>query len=188
MLTMMSRNWWLVALRGLIAFLFGLALLIWPGPGLIVLVALFGAYALVDGIFAVVSSLTHRTTNPNWWVVLLEGIAGIVIGVLTFFWPGMTAFALLYLIAAWAVITGVLEIIAAVHLRKEIDNEWLLGISGVLSIIFGLFAFFYPGAGALSIVLIIGAYAVVFGILLMILGFRLRGMAEHPGTTTHQAV
>lgn len=152
------------------------------------LLALFGAYALVDGIFTIISSLTRRMTNPNWWVVLLEGIAGIVIGILTFFMPGITAFALLYLIAAWAVITGVLEIIAAVQLRKEIDNEWLLGISGVLSIIFGLFAFFFPGAGALSIVLIIGAYAIVFGILMIVLGFRLRGMSEHPTTTRHQPV
>src|SRR6266542_6762541 len=118
MLERMARNWWVLALRGLAGVIFGLLAFMWPGLTLVALVALFGAYALVDGIFAVVAAIKSARGNEDWWVVLLEGLAGIAAGLVTFFWPGITALALLYLIAAWAIVTGSFEIMAAVRLRK----------------------------------------------------------------------
>jgi uncharacterized membrane protein HdeD (DUF308 family) len=153
-----------------------------------VLVLLFGAYALVDGVLALVSALRHRATYEHWWVLLLEGLTGVLAGIVTFVWPGITVFALLYVIAAWALVTGALEIAAAIRLRKVIDHEWLLVLSGIASVGFGLLLAMYPGAGAVAVVLWIGAYALFFGVLLVALGFRLRSWersgslhpAQHP--------
>jgi uncharacterized membrane protein HdeD (DUF308 family) len=174
MLAMLARNWWALALRGVFAIIFGILALIWPGLTLLVLIALFGAYALVDGIFAVVAGIASYGHNERWWAVLLEGVAGIILGVLTFFWPGTTALVLVYFIAAWALITGIFEIVAAIRLRKEIEGEWMMILSGIISIILGLFLVVAPGAGALGLTWVIGAYAIVFGILMIILAFRLR--------------
>ena len=174
MLTMMSRYWWLVVLRGVFAILFGVLAFVWPGITIGALVILFGAYALVDGVSSVVASIMHRQENDRWWVVLLEGIAGIVFGILTFLWPAMTAVVLLVFIAVWAILTGILEIVAAVRLRKEIEGEWALGVAGVLSILFGVVMLLRPGAGALALIWVIGSYAIVFGVLLIYLGFKLR--------------
>ncbi len=174
--TQLARNWWAVVLRGVLAILFGILALIWPGITLYVLVLLYGAYAFVDGIFALISVITNRTTSHRLWVVL-EGIAGIVVGILAFFVPGITAFALLYLIAAWAVITGILEILAAIELSKEITNEWLLALGGILSVIFGVLIFLFPGAGALGVIFGIAAYAITFGIIFVFLGLRLHSHA-----------
>lgn len=185
MLKLLTRNWWLVALRGLLAVIFGVLALIWPQITLSALVILFGVYILIDGIFTVISALRDREQYVHWGLLLLEGLAGIAIGVLTFIWPGITALVLLYLIVAWALVTGVLEIIAAFQLRKEIENEWLLGLGGVASLVFGVLALIWPASGALAIVWIIGIYAIIFGVVLIALGFRLRNLhqkAEPEGT------
>ena len=139
-----------MALRGVFAIVFGVLALIWPGLTLFVLIGMFGAYALVDGIFAVIAGIASYGRNERWWAALLEGIAGIILGVLTFLWPGTTALVLVYFIAAWALITGVFEIVAAIRLRKEIEGEWMMILSGILSIIFGVFLVAAPGAGALA--------------------------------------
>jgi len=178
MVIVLARNWWVLVLRGLLAVLFGIAAFAWPGITLAALVILYGAYALVDGIFAIASVMIGRTSGMPWWALLLQGLAGIAVGIMTFAWPGITALVLLCLIAAWAVVTGIFSIVAAIRLRKEIRGEWLLALSGVLSIVFGFALVFNPLAGALAVVWLIGAYAITFGILLMALGFRLRSWSR----------
>jgi uncharacterized membrane protein HdeD (DUF308 family) len=171
-----SRHWWVFALRGLAAVLFGILAFVWPLSTLTVLVLLWGAYALVDGALALVSAF--RTDHDHRWGLLLEGIVGIAAGIVTFLYPDITALVLLYIIAAWALITGVLELVAAVRLRKVIHNEWWLVLSGIASVLFGLVLLAAPGAGALAVVWLIATYAVVFGILMLGLAFRLHGMGE----------
>jgi len=171
---LLSRNWGWIALRGLAAVVFGLLTLFDPSISLAALVLLWGAYAFVDGIFAIVSAVRDRRQEPHWVSLLVTGIAGVVAGLLTFFVPGITALVLLYFIAAWALITGIAEIVAAVRLRRVITGEWMLALAGLLSAIFGVFLFAFPGAGALTVVLWIGAYAFVLGIVLLVLAFRLR--------------
>jgi uncharacterized membrane protein HdeD (DUF308 family) len=129
---------------------------------------------LLDGVFTLVTAFKDRAEYEHWWMLLLEGIAGTLAGVLTFVWTGITTLVLLYLIAAWALITGLLEIMAAIRLRKEIEGEWLLVLSGILSLLFGLILVVRPGAGALAVVWLIAFYAVAFGVLLIVLAFRLR--------------
>jgi uncharacterized membrane protein HdeD (DUF308 family) len=174
----LSRNWWAVVLRGSAGILFGIITFVAPAISLVSLVILFGAYAFIDGVFAIVSSVRARG-NDRWWLLLVEGVAGVATGVLTVFWPGITALVLLYLIAAWALVTGVFEIGAALRLRKAIRGEWLLALSGVLSIVLGVLLVAEPGAGALAVVIWIGAYTFVFGALLVALGLRLRGFGSH---------
>lgn len=179
MVIILSRNWWALLLRGLIAILFGLLAFIWPGISVFVLVTLFAAYVFVDGLFAVILALRRaQEGRKHWWALLVEGLAGIAVGVLTFFWPGMTALILLYLIAAWAVVTGVFEIAAAIRLRKEIQGEWLLVLGGVISIIFGIALMVMPVAGVLTIIWLIAIYALLFGIVLIALAFRLRRWSQ----------
>jgi uncharacterized membrane protein HdeD (DUF308 family) len=181
----LARNWWAVLLRGIAAVMFGIITFVAPGISLAALVLVYGAYALVDGVFAVVSALRRHGSTDRWWVMLIEGIVGIAAGLVTFFWPGITALALLYLIAAWSLLTGVMEVIAAVRLRKIIAGEWLLALSGVLSIGFGVLLALFPAPGALAVLLWIGAYAIVFGCLLVALGLRLRSWQRHG--TAHPA-
>lgn len=188
MLATLSRYWWVLALRGVLAIIFGILAVLWPGLTLITLVLFFGAYAFVDGIFAVVAGITSRDRDQRWWAAVLEGIAGIIFGVLTFLWPGMTALVLLYFIAAWALVTGVLEIWAAVRLRQVIDNEWMMILGGIVSIILGVLLFLFPGAGALGLTWMIGIYAIIFGVMFLILAFRVRGMAGTTGTTSAPGV
>jgi len=139
-------------------------------------VLVFGAYALVDGVFGVINGISSYGERERWWVILLEGLAGIVVGIMTLVWPGITALTLLYLIAAWAVITGVMEIVAAIQLRRAIEGEWMMVLSGIASIIFGIILFIFPGEGALGLTWLIGIYAIIFGVMLIVLAFRLRGM------------
>jgi len=166
MLHLLARHWWALALRGVFAVLFGLLTFLIPGITLLTLVLLFGAYAILDGIFDIVSAV--RAPGRHWPLVL-EGVVGIIIGILTFLWPGITTMVLLYLIAFWAIFTGVLEIVAGIRLREVIANEWLLILMGVLSVLFGFLILIFPGAGALAIVIWIGAYALLFGIMLIAL-------------------
>jgi uncharacterized membrane protein HdeD (DUF308 family) len=178
MIGVLARNWWALALRGLFAVLFGLLAFALPGLTLAALVILFGAYSLVDGIFALITAVRAAEAHERWWLFVLEGLAGVAAGLITFMWPGITALVLLFLIAWWAIITGIFEIAAAVRLRKEISGEWALALGGVASVIFGLLLLFRPGVGVLAVIWLIGTYAVVFGLLLLMLAFRLRG---HPG-------
>jgi uncharacterized membrane protein HdeD (DUF308 family) len=171
MLHLLARYWWVLALRGVLAVLLALFAFFIPGITLLSLVLLFGAYVLLDGIFDLVAA----TRSPSHhWALVLEGIVGIIAGILTFLWPGITAMVLLYLIAFWAIFTGVLEIIAGIRLRQVLSDEIWLILMGVLSLLFGLFILIFPSAGALAVVYWIGAYALLFGIMLLALAFRLR--------------
>lgn len=181
MLRTLSRNWWLLALRGVFAVLFGILAFAWPAITVSALVILFGIYVLADGVISIFTGISDRDTNDRWWVLLLEGVLGITVGIVTFVWPGITAVVLLYLIAAWALVTGIFEIIAAIQLRQEITNEWALGLSGLLSIIFGVLLVVWPATGALALIWLIAAYAIVFGFLMIYLGFQMRGRSDELG-------
>lgn len=171
----LARNWWSLALRGLAAVLLGIAAFVWPGVTLTAIVFLFGAYAFVDGVLAIGGAIAGEEWQGHRWPLVVEGLLGIAVGLITFFWPGVTALALVLVIATWAVLTGIMEIVAAVRLREAISNEWLMIVSGLVSVIFGGLLFVQPAAGALAITWIIGAYALIFGIALIALAFRLRG-------------
>lgn len=178
MVALLASRWWMLALRGVLAILFGLTALLWPAATLDALVWLFGAYAAVDGIFALVAALTgDAQPTPRWWLIL-AGIVGIAIGVLTFVWPGVTALALLYLIAAHAIVIGMLHIVAAIQLRKEIEGEWWLILNGIIALLFGIGVVIYPGAGALALITVIGVYALLAGLLLTGLGWRVRSWRQ----------
>lgn len=178
----LARNWWVLLLRGLVAIAFGVLAWIQPGITIAALVLLFGAYTLVDGVLGAWTAIAGRKEHEHWWVLLLWGVVGIAVGVMTFVAPGVTAFALLFYIAIWAVATGVLQIVAAVRLRKEIAGEWLLALGGLASVVFGVLLMAQPGAGALALVWLIATYAVVFGIVLVLLAFKLRGLRSRTGS------
>jgi uncharacterized membrane protein HdeD (DUF308 family) len=178
-----TGHWWALAIRGAIAIIFGLAALLRPGIALEALILLFGAYALVDGVFAIVGVFGGTRGRTPRWLLLIEGIAGILAGLIAFVLPGLTAFVLLYLIAAWAVVTGIFEIATAIRLRQEIRGEWALIIGGALSVLFGvILAVIGPVAGLLSLIWLIGIYALVFGILMLITAFQVRGRDAGSGT------
>ncbi|WP_433930326.1 HdeD family acid-resistance protein [Sorangium cellulosum] len=168
------RNWWAPVVRGVLAMGFGALTLAVPRISLKVLVLLFGVYALAEGVTNIVGAVRGGDERRRWWVLLLEGLVSIGVALVTLFWPGITAVLLALWIGAWAIVTGALEIGAAIRLRKEIEGEWLLGLAGVLSVAFGVLMIAAPGAGALALVLWIGAYSLVFGIFLIALGIRLR--------------
>jgi len=176
MLPTLAGNWWSLLVRGIAALLFGLVALFWPGPTLFVLIVFFGAYALVDGVFAIVAGI--RGSGGRRWLLLAEGALGVLAGLVAFFYPGITALVLLYVIAFWAIFTGILKVVMAVSLRREIENEWLMILSGVLSVLFGVILAVLPGVGLLSMVWLIGIYAIIFGLALMALGFRVRGQRQ----------
>jgi uncharacterized membrane protein HdeD (DUF308 family) len=172
----LTQNWWMIVLRGVLAILFGLGAFLWPGVTWLTLVLLFGVYAVIDGVIAVATGLRHTKDSSRWWIFLLEGLVSIGAGVVAFLNPGLTAYILLLLIAGWAIVTGVLEIAGAIRLRREITNEWLLAFGGLLSIALGVVLFLQPVAGGLALIWMIGIYAIVFGIVLIILGFRLKAL------------
>jgi uncharacterized membrane protein HdeD (DUF308 family) len=177
MLTLMAKNWWLMVLRGVCAILFGVIAWIWPGVTIGALVLLWGLYAFADGVLAFAAAVTGRTETP-WWLLIIEAIVGVAAAAAAFLYPGMTAIVLLYVIAAWAIVTGILEIAAAIQLRKEIEGELWLALAGAGSVLFGLLLFARPGIGALAVVWMIGLYAVLFGGLLVALGFRLKALND----------
>ena len=178
-LPMLAGNWWALLLRGIAAVLFGLAALFWPGLTLFVLIVFFGAYALVDGILAIMAGI--RGSEGSRWLLLAEGVVGVLAGLVAFFWPGMTALVVLFVISAWASVTGLLKVVMAIAFRRKIENEWLMGLSGVLSVVFGVILGVLPGVGLLSLVWLVGIYALIFGVALIVLGFRARGHPQANG-------
>lgn len=174
-----ASNWWMLALRGVLAILFAICAFIWPGLTLAVLVLLWGAFALVDGIVALIGGIQAR-----WWAAAIFGLLGIAAGVLTLLWPGITAFALLMVIASWAIVRGAFEIAAAIRLRKEIAGEWILILSGIVAIVFGVYVVLFPALGALSVVWLIGLWSLAAGILMLSLAFRVRRFRPHGGRVT----
>ena len=178
MVQSMQRNWWVLALRGLFAIIFGILVIVWPGLALSSLILLVGAYFFVDGVFSIVSSVRDWSSNSHAWVGLVEGVLGILAGIATFIWPGMTAILLLYFMAFWAVLTGIMEIVAAWRLRQEIEGEIWLVLAGLLSLVFGIALIIFPGTGALAVLGIISGYSILFGISLILLAFRMRNHDE----------
>ena len=173
-LHMLAQNWWMFLLRGIAAIVFGVLAFVWPGITLLTLVFLYGAFALVDGVFSIGAAVMGgKGMGPRWWLALI-GLLGIGAGLLTFVWPGITALVLLIFIAVWSILIGVLQIAGAIQLRKEIDNEWFLILSGALSVLVGIFLLAQPGAGALALIWVIGFYAIVVGIIHVALAFRLK--------------
>jgi uncharacterized membrane protein HdeD (DUF308 family) len=178
----LARNWWVIVLRGVIAILLGLAAFLWPGLTWLALVFVFGIYAIADGLLSVITGVRRSKNESRWWVFLLEGLVSIIVGVIAILQPGFTALVLLLLIAAWAIVTGVLEIVAAIRLRREISNEWWLVLGGIASVIFGILLVFQPAAGSLALIWILGAYEILFGIFFIFLGLRLRKWGEQSRT------
>jgi uncharacterized membrane protein HdeD (DUF308 family) len=188
MLVVFTSSWWALVLRGIAGIVFGVLAFVWPHITLTVLVLLFGAYALVDGAFAIVAGVRSHSENKRWWLLLIEGALSVAAGCFAFFVPAMTALILLILIASWAIVTGVFEIAAAIQLRKFIKGEWMLVLSGILSILFGAVLLYNPAAGALAVVWLIGAYSIVFGILLLVFGIKLRSLVHSaPNMLPHAA-
>jgi len=169
----LAKNWWLLLLRGIAAIIFGLLAFAWPGLTLVTLILFYGAFVLVDGVLAVIAAITGGVPGSRWWLAII-GLLGIAAGLVTFMMPGLTAVLLLLFIAGWAIATGVFQIIGAIKLRKEIDNEWLLILGGIISVLFGVSMMLAPGAGALALVWVIGAYSVVIGAIFVALALRLR--------------
>jgi uncharacterized membrane protein HdeD (DUF308 family) len=176
-----AGHWWALALRGVIAILFGLAALLRPDIALGALILLIGAYFLVDGVFALVGVFRGTRSGTPRWLLLLEGVVSILAGIIAFVYPGITAIALLYLVAAWAIITGIAEIATAIRLRQEIRGEWALILGGILSVLFGVLLAVLPGVGILSLIWLIGVYAIAFGVLLLITAFQVRGHENQGG-------
>jgi uncharacterized membrane protein HdeD (DUF308 family) len=173
----LARHWWLIALRGLAAIIFGILAFAWPGLTLAILVILFGAYAIVDGVLGIIAAF--RGDAHHRVVLGIEGVVSVLAGIAAFVWPLITAFVLLYIIAIWAIITGIIEIIASVRLRRALSNEIGLIVGGVLSVVFGIVLIVAPGAGAVAVVFLIGAYAIIFGVSLLGLAWRLRQHHAH---------
>ena len=181
MVTRFAQNWWTFTLRRVFALLFGILAFVAPSATLATLIFVFGFYAILNGLFALYAAWNLRSYD-RWWVFLLEGLLGIAAGVIAFVSPRATALAFLSIIAAWAILVGILQIVAAIRLRQVIENEWFIGVSGLASIIFGVLLVVWPRSGLVTISWIIGFYAIAFGIMLLLLGSRLRSLNK----TIHQ--
>ena len=181
MLRVLFRYWWLLLLRGIVAILFGVLAFLWPGITVSTLVLFFGAYVFVNGAFLIINAVGSRREKDDWVVLLMEGLLGVGVGIMTAFTPGITGIALLLYIAAWALAAGVLEIAAALRLRKIVTGEWWLAVGGVVSIIFALLLIRFPAAGALSLIWLIATYACLFGAILIVLSFKVHKLGEKLG-------
>jgi uncharacterized membrane protein HdeD (DUF308 family) len=179
-INVLARNWWTWLIRGIVAIIFGILAFLWPGATILAIGILFGAYALVDGIFAIVAAVRAAETQQRWWPFVVEGIVGILIAAITFYDIRITLLALYFTIAAWAFLTGIFEIVAAVQLRKHIANEFWLILGGIASILFGILMIWFPMAGILAIIWLIAAYAIVFGVIMIAFSLRLRSHAQPP--------
>jgi uncharacterized membrane protein HdeD (DUF308 family) len=187
MVDILARNWGWVLLRGIVALLFGVITVFNPAIALMTLVLLFGTYALLDGIFMAVWAIVNRRGRPRWVALLVGGLLGIVIGIQTLVTPNVTAVALLAIIAIWSILVGMAELVAAIKLRKMLTGEWMLMLAALASIAFGLFLFARPGPGALAVVMWIGVYATVSGILLVVFALRLRSWGRAPAGAAPRA-
>ena len=186
MLTILTRNWWLVIARGLLGLLFGLAAIVWPKITLTALVVLFGVFAVAHGVLALLA-LFDPLPSRRRWVLVLEGLASILVGLIALVWPGITTLALLYLIAAWAMVTGLFVLVASIELHAFFGDLWLLGLSGGVSLVFGLALALWPTSGALALLGSIAAYAIVYGVLLLVLGLHLHSLDQLFGGRGHMA-
>jgi len=170
----LAQNWWVFLLRGILAIVIGILAFVWPGVTLVSLVLLFGIYAAADGILAIASAIAGHTPMPRWWLAIV-GVAGLAAAFMAFTRPGFTLAVLIVVIAAWAIVSGIMQIIGAIQLRKEIDNEWFLILSGIASVIFGGILLFRPGLGTLALIFTLGTFAVIEGLLLIAFSIRLKG-------------
>ena len=178
LLPALAQNWWVFLVRGLVAIVFGLVALAWPGATLVTLVLFYGVFALIDGVFAVIAAVRGKGAKGSRWWLSFVGLLGIVAGLVTYFSPGLTALALLVVIGIWALMYGVVEIVGAIRLRKEIDNEWMLIIHGALAAAFGVLVLVRPGAGALALIWLIGSFAILSGVLLIAFALALKKRAR----------
>ena len=175
MLDMLARNWWVFAVRGIAAIAFGVLAFAWPTLTIAVLVALFGAYALVDGVSLLISLVRgDPNARRHAWAVGIMGVVGIIAGIVAFLVPGLTALSLLYVVAFWSIVIGIFQVVAAIRLRREIEGELWLAIGGVIAILFGLYLAIFPGSGLLSLVALVAIWSIIFGISSLLLAFRLR--------------
>ena len=178
MLQMFTNRWWVFLLRGLAAIIFGVLVLIWPRITLLTLITLFGVFVLLDGIFSLAAGIVSIGRNKRWWAMLFSGLLGVAIGVLTFLWPDITGVVLLYFIAAWAVVIGIMDIVIALQLRREIEGEWMMILDGVFSLLIGILFFVFPQTSALALVTLIALFVIAVGIILIVLALRLRKMGQ----------
>ena len=187
--SMLARNWWLLAIRGIAAIAFGILAIMWPGLTLAVLIALFAAYAIVDGASLLIALIRgDPAARRSGWAVAIIGILGVVAGIIAIVYPQLTAVTLLYVVAFWAIAIGVFQVITAIRLRQEIEGELWLAIGGIISILFGLYLAIFPGSGLLSLVFLVAIWSIAFGISSLVLAFRLRDIAgRSPGRSATSA-
>ncbi len=176
MLNIVTGKWWILLIRGIAAIVFGLLAILWPGVTLQTLLLFVGIYFLIDGVSTLFSGIAHRKEARHWWTAAIEGLAGIGFGLIVLITPQLSALVLLFMIGGWAVITGVFEVYAAIQLRKEMEGEIWLVLGGLLSLLFGIFVFIRPGAGALALIWLIAGYAIAFGVILIILALEVRNL------------
>jgi uncharacterized membrane protein HdeD (DUF308 family) len=177
MLSLLSANWWMILLRGIAGIIFGIIAVLNPAIAIEALITVFAAYALVDGVLTIIAAIRHRE-QPRWWAMLIEGIISVIAGLAALFYPGIALLVGINLIAFWAILTGIFQIISAIQLRKEIEGEFFLGLAGVVSIVFGVLLLLFPLAGAVTLITIVGISSIIFGVMLALLAFRVRGKGD----------